>query len=50
MPALLDLQRSFVGAIVSGDASELAEAVAGHGFTSEQCLQVYRNNSFITLT
>ena len=50
MPTLLELQRSFVDAIVSGDASELAEAIAGRGFTSEQCIQVYRNNSFITLT
>ena len=50
MPALLELQKSFVEAIVSGNASSLAEAVVGNGFTPAQRIQVYRNNTFITLT
>jgi hypothetical protein len=50
MPALLDLQRSFLGAIVNGDPSSLAVAVAGDGLTAAQRVQVYRNNTFITLT
>lgn len=50
MPALRDLQRSFVEAIVSGDCSGLADAVVGNGFTPAQRFQVYRNNTFITLT
>nr|WP_294549093.1 DNA-binding domain-containing protein [uncultured Rhodopila sp.] len=50
MPALPELQRSFVDAIVSGDPSGLADAVIGNGFTPAQRIQVYRNNTFITLT
>jgi hypothetical protein len=50
MPALLDLQRSFLDAIVSGDPSGLADAVIGNGLTPAQRLRVYRNNTFITLT
>jgi hypothetical protein len=50
MPALPDLQRSFVDAIVTGDASGLAGAVIGNGLTPAQRIQVYRNNTFITLT
>ena len=50
MPALLDLQRSFLDAIISGDASGVAQAVVGNGLTAAQRIQVYRNNTFITLT
>lgn len=50
MPALLELQRSFLEAIISGDPSGLEAAVAGNGLTPAQRIQVYRNNTFITLT
>jgi hypothetical protein len=50
MPALPELQESFLDAIVSGDFSALAGAVIGHGLTPAQRIQVYRNNTFITLT
>ena len=50
MPALLDLQRSFIDAIVIGDASGLDAAIVGNGVSPAQCIQVYRNNTFITLT
>jgi hypothetical protein len=50
MPALPELQKSFLDAIVSGDPSCLADAVIGNGFTPAQRIQVYRNNTFITLT
>jgi hypothetical protein len=50
MPALPELQKSFLAAIVSGDFAGLAESVIGNGLTPAQRIQVYRNNTLITLT
>jgi len=50
MSALLELQRSFLGSIVSGETAALDDAIIGGGFTAAQRVQIYRNNTFITLT
>lgn len=50
MPALLELQAAFCRVIAGHDAAALADAVRGDGLDPAQRLQIYRNNTFITLT
>ena len=50
MPALPELQAAFCRAITGDDAAALADAVHGDGLDPAQRLQIYRNNSFLTLT
>ncbi len=50
MSALHELQRSFLEAVVSGETAALDDAIACGAFTVAQRIQIYRNNTFITLT
>jgi hypothetical protein len=50
MPALHELQAAFAAAILRDEASPLAESVRADGIAAERRIQVYRNNSLITLT
>ena len=50
MPALHELQAAFAAAILGDEAGPLAAAVRADGIAAERRIQVYRNNSLITLT
>lgn len=50
MPALHELQAAFAAAILGEEAGALAAAVRADGIAAERRIQVYRNNSLITLT
>jgi hypothetical protein len=50
MPALLEVQAAFCRAIAGDDAALLADAVRGDGLDPAQRVQIYRNNTLLTLT
>ena len=50
MPGLHELQAAFAAAILGGEDAPLAAAVRADGIAAERRIQVYRNNSLITLT
>jgi len=49
MLALPELQRAFAAAILTEEATPLAGIVKANGIAAERRIQVYRNNSLITL-
>jgi hypothetical protein len=49
MLALPELQRAFAAAILTEEAAPLAAIVKANGIAAERRIQVYRNNSLITL-
>lgn len=50
MPSLHELQCAFVAELMGDESAALGESVATDEFSSEELLQVYRNNLFISLT
>jgi hypothetical protein len=50
MPALHELQAAFAAAILEGEAAPLAAAVRADGLAPARRIQLYRNNSLITLS
>lgn len=50
MPTLAELQARFRDAILTETLAGLGAEIAGDGLTPEQRVQIYRNNTFISLT
>ena len=50
MPSLLEIQRSFRSAILSGDTSALAAAIEADGIVAAERIEVHRNNVVASLS
>jgi hypothetical protein len=50
MPSLAELQGAFRAAVLEGDATRLAPAIAEEDLAAERLIAIYRNNTFASLT